>query len=146
MNLQQFLECERKGFDRLIHFQFSNKWKSIGLIGFVLVLTGLFISKNFDAVSQFRPMLRALLLVALLIVSISKDKQEDELVKLLRAQSYVFSFIAGVLYALIQPLVTFAVVRWLGGNELLQPLSSFQVLIFMLMIQLMIFHYLKSMR
>ena len=49
------------------------------------------------------------ILLGMLMNSMSKEKIEDEYLGRLRSQSYRFSFIVVVLYALIQPLINFGV-------------------------------------
>jgi len=92
-------------------------------------------------------LLQKTLLVGLLIMSISKDKEEDEMVITLRSQSYAIAFVIGVVYALVMPYVEFGVDSVIGSNvSEFKNLGDFQVLLFMLMIQLMFFHSLKRFR
>ena len=87
------------------------------------------------------------MLISLLVVSLSKDKDEDEMLKLIRMQSYAIAFITGVLYAIIQPVANYVVALIIESNKAgFGALGEFQVLFFMLMIQLFIFNYLKKMR
>ena len=83
----------------------------------------------------------------MLVMSVSKDKIEDEMTISLRAQSYAIAFIVGVVYALIMPYVEFGVSNVVNsGGEVYKDLGDFQVLLFMLMIQLMFYHTLKRYR
>ncbi len=92
-------------------------------------------------------LLQKSLLVGLLIMSISKDKMEDEMTIQLRSQSYMIAFIVGVIYALIMPYVDLGVSNVVhDGGEVYKDLGDFQVLLFMLMIQLMFYHNLKRYR
>lgn len=87
------------------------------------------------------------MLIGMLIISLSKDKIEDEMTISLRAQSYAIAFIVGVLYALVMPYVEFGVSNVVhSGGEAYKELGDFQVLLFMLMIQLMFYHTLKRYR
>ena len=87
------------------------------------------------------------LLIGMLLMSISKDKVEDEMTMTLRSQSYAIAFVIGVAYALIMPYVEFGVSNVVNsGGEVLKDLGDFQVLLFMLMIQLMFYHNLKRYR
>ena len=86
-------------------------------------------------------------LVGMLIMSISKDKVEDEMTIQLRAQSYMIAFILGVIYALVMPYVEFGVSNMVhNGGKVYKDLGDFQVLLFMLLIQLMFYHNLKRYR
>ena len=91
--------------------------------------------------------LQKTLLVGMLIMSVSKDKIEDEMTMSLRAQSYAIAFIVGVIYALVMPYVEYGVSNVVhSGGEAFKSLGDFQVLLFMLMIQLMFYHFLKRNR
>jgi hypothetical protein len=80
-------------------------------------------------------------------MSVSKDKVEDEMTIRLRAQSYAIAFVIGVIYALVMPYIEFGVSNVVHcGGEAFKDLGDFEVLLFMLMIQLMIYHNLKRYR
>jgi hypothetical protein len=65
----------------------------------------------------------------------------------LRVQSYAIAFVVGVIYALVMPYVEFGVSNVVhSGGEVYKDLGDFQVLLFMLMIQLMFYHVLKRHR
>ena len=84
------------------------------------------------------------LLIGMLIMSVARDKVEDELTVKLRMMSYAWAFITGVLYALILPYVEFGVSNIVhSGGEAYKDLGDFQILTFMLMIQLLFYHNLK---
>ena len=92
-------------------------------------------------------LLQKTLLVGMLIMSVSKDKVEDEMTMSLRAQSYATAFIVGVIYALVMPYLEYGVSNLVhSGGEAFKSLGDFQVLLFMLMIQLMFYHFLKRNR
>ena len=80
-------------------------------------------------------------------MSITRDREEDEMTIQLRMQSYAWAFITGVIYALIMPYVQFGVSSVVNNdNETLDNLGDFQVLLFMLLVQLMCYHVLKRYR
>ena len=61
--------------------------------------------------------------------------------------AYTYAFIAGVLYALIMPFVEYGVSNALKPEgEAFHDIGDFQLLIFILGVQLMCFHALKRMR
>jgi hypothetical protein len=91
--------------------------------------------------------LQKTLLIGMLIMSISADKEEDEMTISLRSQSYAIAFVIGVIYALVMPYVEYGVDHALDTNpSALKNLGDFQVLLFMLMIQLLFYHNLKRFR
>ena len=125
-----------------------HQYKFLGLIMLIVFGLGLVISAFIDN----RPFwLRAFIMNgivgAMLIISISKDKLEDEYIVQLRAQSYALAFVIGVLYTIFQPYINFGVAYLIKGDEvILKSMESFVIIWFMLFIQLGFFHLLKSTR
>jgi hypothetical protein len=84
--------------------------------------------------------LKYILLVGLLLISISKEKIEDERIIHLRQQSYQVAFVVGVLYAiLILPFINYLVDVILQKDSLGFEVSSWEVLFIMLLMQLFFF-------
>ena len=94
----------------------------------------------------FKDVLRKALLVGLLIVTLSKEKIEDEMVTTLRFKAYTLAFIMAVLYSLIQPMADYIVHNYIYEPSKGNDFSYFQVLSFMLLIQIMFFEVLKRNR
>ena len=136
-------ERERSHLEKMNKFLLSNKFKTIGYY-IAFGVFGLMILKKFiDEPLWVKPLLRKGLLLGMLIISISKDKIEDEFIETLRSQSYRLAFIMGVVYSLIQPIVNYAVGFIIDKNEKYNDFSYFEVLFFMLLVQLMMFWQLK---
>jgi hypothetical protein len=149
MNKESFINCERKRFGKLINFRLPNKFLKIGIAIVALSIIAMFVRGfAFESGTEwFKLLFQKTLLIGMLIMSISKDKIEDEMTVQLRAQSYMIAFIVGVFYALIMPYVEFGVSNIVhDGGEAYKDLGDFQVLLFMLMIQLMFYHNLKRYR
>ncbi len=149
MNKESFIECERKRLNKLTNFRLPYKFWFIGMaiaaISIIIMFVRAFLFES-DA-EWLKELTRKGLIVGMLIMSISKDKDEDELTIKLRMQSYTFAFVIGVAYALIMPYVEFGVSNAVhSGGEAYKNLGDFQVLIFMLLIQLTSFHTLKRYR
>ena len=143
MSKESICEQERTKIEKLNKFQFSNKFKKVGYY-IAFITFGLMIAKKFvEEPDWVKPVLSGLLLLGMLVISMSKDKIEDEYIDSLRSQSYRFSFIIVVLYSLIQPLVNYGVGILFDENEKMQGFDYFQVLFFMLVVQLMAFYQLK---
>jgi len=148
MNKSKILDCERSRIEKMIKFQLPNKYIKIG-IGILLVsLLSFIVLKIIGSNNELTKfVLRGIMLVSLLLISISKDKEEDEMVKLIRVQSYALAFVIGVLYAVIQPVINYLVSLAVHTDKTIYSnLGDFQVLIFMLLIQLSFFYFLKRMR
>jgi hypothetical protein len=94
--------------------------------------------------SIIKSILKKTALFGLLIVIISKEKIEDELVENLRAKAFSFSFIIGVVYVLVQPLINylfFIILKPQKANY--EDLGDFQILWFLLIVYLTAFWFLK---
>ncbi|MBQ0786516.1 MAG: hypothetical protein KBT69_03385 [Oceanihabitans sp.] len=149
MDSKKFLDCERKRFNKFIKFRLPHTFFNIGIAIAALAIVAMFIRAfliESDA-EWLKSITKQVLLLGMLVMSISKDKEEDEMTIALRAQSYAIAFVVGVLYAIVLPYVEFGVSNMVhAGGESFKTLGDFQVLIFMLMIQLMIYHNLKRYR
>ncbi|MGV6832275.1 MAG: hypothetical protein ACWA5P_12025 [bacterium] len=142
------IERERTAMKRIIAFRLPFIYKRIGLamvvIGFLVLLLKFF---NIEEIETTRAIGRLLMVVGLLLISLASDKQEDELTVQLRSQSYTIAFIVGVIYAIIMPFVEFGVSNVIhSGDEGFKNLGDFQILFFMLIVQLMYYHVLKRYR
>jgi hypothetical protein len=149
MEKQSFVECERKGLQKLINFRLPYYFYKIGMIVIGVAIVMMFVRAfALDGGQEvLKEALRRLFVIGLLLMSIAKDKDEDEMVIKLRMQSYTYAFIAGVLYALIMPFVEYGVSNALKPEgEAFHDIGDFQLLIFILGVQLMCFHALKRMR
>tara|TARA_R110002073_G_scaffold152805_1_gene307724 strand:- start:285 stop:656 length:372 start_codon:yes stop_codon:yes gene_type:complete len=118
---------------------------AIGAISMILMFVRAFALEG--DTEWLKLLLQKTLLIGLLVMSISKDKEEDEMTITLRSQSYAIAFVIGVVYALVMPYVEFGVDSVIESNvSEFKNLGDFQVLLFMLMIQLLFFHNLKRYR
>ena len=148
MNKSKILDFERSRIEKMIKFQLPNKYIKIGIGIFLATFLSFIVLKIMGLNSEFTKLvLRSIMLISLLVISISKDKEEDEMVKLIRVQSYALAFVIGVLFAVIQPVINYLVSFVVNTDKTIYSnLGDFQVLIFMLMIQLNFFYFLKRMR
>ena len=145
MSKQSICERERSHLEKMNKFQLGNQYKKIGLIiaigTFVLMIGRKYVEDS----EWLRPILQGVLLLGLLVISLSKEKLEDEFVDSLRSQSYRLAFLMAIVYSLVQPLVNYGVAALLNQNDELKSFNYFQVLFFMLIVQLMFFWQLKRM-
>lgn len=143
MNKQSICERERSYVEKMNKFQLHHKYKKLGYI-ISLSAFALMIAKKFvDEPTWVKPVLSGLLLIGMLVISLAKEKVEDEYIDSLRSQSYRIAFILVILYALVQPLVNYGVGLLFDETEKLQGFDYFQVLFYMLVVQLMVFWQLK---
>jgi len=141
--MRDFCETERNKLQRWGKFQLPNNFKKIGwsiVIGVFLLM----IAKKFmDEPTWVKPLLRNSMIFGFLMISISKEKIEDELITSLRATSYRLAIIIGVLYALVQPYVTYVIESLLEPGNAALDTSYFQVLLYILLVQILFFNALK---
>ncbi|WP_296312096.1 hypothetical protein [Winogradskyella sp. UBA3174] len=149
MSTEKIMNCERNKFHKLIKFRLPHRFMAIGITIVLLSIVMMFVrafAMEGDT-EWLKLVLQKIVLVGMLIMSMSKDKIEDEMTMSLRAQSYAIAFVVGVIYALIMPYVEFGVSNAVHSEgEAFKDLGDFQVLLFMLMIQLMFYHNLKRYR
>ncbi len=146
MDIKSIIECERKSLEKMKRYQLPNKFKKIG-IGIILIsVVAIILNKySIDNIDLKQAALYGILL-GLLVVSISKDKIEDEFVTNLRMQSYAFAFIAGVIITLTNPLFSYlANLIFDKQQENFQGIGDWQVLWILLSVQIFYFEYLKQM-
>ena len=143
MSKQTICERERSHLEKMNKFQLGNQFKRIGFIIAIGTFSLMIIRKYIENSEWTRPILHAILLVGLLVISLSKEKLEDEFIDSLRAQSYRIAFILVIVYSLLQPVINYVVGYILNENEEMKSFGYFQVLFFMLVVQLMVFWQLK---
>ena len=148
MSVKKIIEYERKHFTKLTSFRLSSKFLNVGVVIILLSIVMMFV-RAFAMEGEtewLKLLLQKTLLIGMLIMSVSKDKEEDEMIISLRSQSYAIAFVIGVLYSLVMPYVEFGVDNVVDNVSEFKNLGDFQVLLFMLMIQLMFFHNFKRYR
>lgn len=128
--------------------QLPYSYKKIGVGLLILSIAGLLFAKYLvEDVSVYRLIFRQLSIAALLVISITKDKIEDEMTTGLRLRSYGVAVIVGAAYVIAQPLIAWFVTAVIIQQEMIyQEMSSFQVLSFMLLIQIGFYEVLKRKR
>lgn len=144
--MKTILECERKQLKKYENLNLPNSYKKLGLAIVVIGFLSLIILRFVEGEPELlRDLIRKGILVGLLFVSISRDKEEDELTINLKHKSYVIAFIFTVIYAVVQPYITYGIATVIGkeNKESLIELGDFQVLFFMLIIQIMYYKLLK---
>jgi hypothetical protein len=145
MSKQSICERERNQLEKLNKFQLGNQFKKVGYIIAIGTFVLMILRKYVEDSEWVRPILHGILLIGLLIISLSKEKVDDEFIDSLRSQSYRLAFIMAIVYSLVQPLVNYGVATLFNQDDKLQGFSYFQVLFFMLIVQLMFFWQLRRM-
>lgn len=145
MSKSSICERERKQLEKMNKFQLGNQYKKVGYIVSIGSFIFMIVNGYFEEPDKLRSILHGSLLIGLLLISLSKEKIEDEFVDSLRAQSYRFAFILAIVYSLGQPILNFVVGYILNQDDEIEGFGYFQVLFFMLIVQLMFFWQLKRM-
>jgi len=144
MKKSTICERERIQLEKMNKFQLGNPYKKVGftvtITSFVLIIA----IKYTDNPVWLKPFLHGILLIGLLLISVSKEKIEDEYIDSLRSQSYRLAFILAIVYALLQPIVNVVVSYVLQQDNEYESFNYFQVLFFMLIVQLLFFWKLKK--
>ncbi|MEO6348341.1 MAG: hypothetical protein ABIO60_10585 [Aquaticitalea sp.] len=148
MSLKNVEKCEHTKLELFLSkVQLPYSYKKVGFIIVVLSFIAIIGNKFIDIVPPWLVSgFKHAMLIGLLIVSLSKEKIEDELIESLRSKSYALAFIIGVGYSLLQPLANFGVDLILGKQNGSDQIGYIQVLLFMLLIQVGFFEVLKRNR
>ncbi|WP_439127630.1 hypothetical protein [Polaribacter sp.] len=145
MSKSTICERERNNLQKLNKFQLGNQYKKVGLFISITTFIMMIFRKYIEDSEWTRPILLGILLIGLLIISLSKEKIEDEYIDSLRSQSYRLAFILAIVHALVQPIINYVVATLLNQDDEFAGFSYFQVLFFMLIVQLLFFWQLKRM-
>lgn len=143
MNKQSICEREKSYIEKMNKFQLPNKYKKVGYIVTFSSFALLIAKKFFEEPNWLKPILLGFILLGMLAISLSKDKIEDEFIDSLRSQSYRLAFILVIVYTLIQPVTNFIVGYVLNQHEEFESFNYFEILFFMLVVQLLFFYQLK---
>jgi membrane protein CcdC involved in cytochrome C biogenesis len=147
MTEKSFVEYERKSLEKMKRYQLPNKFKKIGVGIIIVSLVAFFVNKFSIENIDLKLASKYGILVGLLLISISKEKVEDELSIALRMQSYTFAFIAGVIITLLtNPLFNYIKNLILDKQpENFEGVGDWQVLWTLLSLQVFYFEFLKRM-
>lgn len=146
MNFDQLCQAERNRIEKM-HLQLPNVYKKIGIIAFVLSMS-ILISTKFigEEIDSLKPYLKQIVIASMLMIAISKEKIEDEMIMKIRLRAFSISFIWTVIYALVQPYVNYGVASIISADKaILEEFGSFIILWFMLTVYLLYFHVMKRM-
>ena len=133
-----------KQLEKMKKYQLPNWFKKIG-IGIILIsIVAFFVNKFSIEDIDIKLISKYGILVGLLLISISKEKIEDELITSLRMQSYTFSFIAGVIITLLtNPIFNF-IANFISQRqgENFQEVGDWEILWILLSVQVFYFEFL----
>ena len=141
-------EGDIEKIDKLTGYQLPHKFKIIGLIVFIASILSIIGFLSFFGNSKYYGLLDRIaqtgLILGLLLISISKEKIEDELMIKIRMQSYNYAVIGAVLLYLIMPFVNYALYFNNSYTPKMNGSKDVAVLALLLTIQILTFRKLKK--
>ena len=150
MSLSKLCQAEYRRLKKIQNYQYllPNNYKKIGIallfISVIILITRKYLYEDAELLRQIA---KKGMLVALLLVTISKEKIEDELIIKLRGQAFAIALVAGVVYTLIQPLINYLVALLIKPEKAIYAdLDDFIILWFMMVLYLMFFYMFKRYR
>ena len=135
--------------DKFTGYQLPNKFKIVGLVLFITSILSIITSlKLYMLDIKYHELFERIALsgsvLGLLIISISREKIEDELIGKIRMQSYNYAVIVTVLIYLILPFIHFTIVSIFSSMPKIEGSKDVSVLGVLLMSQIFTFRKLKK--
>lgn len=149
MNKSKICDTEREKLQKLSdHIMLPHSYKNIGVAILAFSFFTIIGLKFFmEELGMYRTILKQGMLVGLLIIVISKEEIEDEMIVNLRSKSFSLAFICGVIYTLIQPYINWGVAAVIAPEKaVFEEFGAFIILWFMLCIHLLFFYVFKKSR
>jgi hypothetical protein len=130
-------------------YQLPNKFKIVGLVlSIVSVLSIVTSLKLYMLDSKYHELFERIALsgtvIGLLIIAISREKVEDELIAKIRMQSYHYAVIGTVLVYLMLPFIHFTIVIIFSTMPKIEGSKDLSILGFLLFMQILTFRKLKK--
>jgi hypothetical protein len=149
MELKAKQEGEIEKIDKFTGYQLPNKFKIVGLVVFIVSILSIITSlKLYMLDVKYHELFERIALsgsvLGLLIISISREKIEDELIGKIRMQSYNYAVIVTVLVYLIFPFISFIIVSIFSSMPKIEGSKDVSVLSVLLMSQILTFRKLKK--
>lgn len=149
MTTKDIIEHEKRSFHKQMKELklLPHKYFKIGIGAAIVSFISMLSLKYMGDYGMAIQLLRNVMLVSLLVITVSKSKEEDEMTMKLRSQAFVLAFIWGVLYAAVQPIISIIANFFMSSKpEEWTEMSMYQILLFMLLIQIAFYHGAKRMR
>ena len=145
MNHNKICDSEERRLKWLMNYKLPHSWKKVGWVLFIISLVSILLIKFLDGDFELlKAILKNSMLLGLLIVTLSKETIEDEFIENLRSKAFRGSFLVGVIYVLVQPLVNYVAFLIARPDKAeVEDLGDFQILWFLLVVYLTIFWMLK---
>jgi hypothetical protein len=134
--------------EKITGYQLPNKFKIIGLVLCIISIFSIsiiaFSLENVKYNDVLDRIAKTVLVLGLLIISISKEKIEDELIAKIRMQSYNYAVIGIVMFYLIKPFINYAIVFVFSSAPRMEGSEDIGLLALLLTVQIFTFRSLKK--
>ena len=142
-------EGDIEKIDKFTGYQLPNKFKIVGLVVVIVSVLSIITSlKLYMLDVKYHELFERIALsssvIGLLIISISREKIEDELIGKIRMQSYNYAVIVTVLVYLTLPFIHFTIESILSSMPKIEGSKDVAVLALLLTIQILTFRKLKK--
>lgn len=147
MQLKSKQEGDIEKIEKYTSFQLPNRFKIVGLVLFILSFISVPIISIYLENDKYQDLFERIALtgsvLGLLIISISKEKIEDELIAKIRMQSYNYAVIGTILFYLIIPFINYILFFSLSSGHKIEGSKDVAVLAVLLFMQIITFRKLK---
>jgi hypothetical protein len=148
MELKSKTQGDIESINNITGFQLPYKFKIYGLVVFIVSMISSILLEIYLEKYKYNDLIRRIVIstaiLGLLIISISKEKIEDELVLKLRMQSYNYAVIGAVIVYLTMPFINLAIVASFSSIPKMDGSKDVAVLGLLLTIQILTFRKLKK--
>ncbi len=149
MELKAKQEGDIEKINKITGYQLPNKFKIVGLILFIVSILLIISSLKIYFINiKYQDLFERIALtgtvLGLLMISISKEKVEDELMAKIRTQSYNYAVIGTVLFYLAFPFVVLIIKSIFSSMPKIEGSKDVSVLGVLLMMQILTFRKLKK--
>lgn len=142
-------ESEIEKIDKFTGYQLPNKFKIIGLIIVILSILSIVTSLKLYLLDVkyhdlFERIALSGMVIGALMISISREKIEDELIAKIRVQSYHYAVLGTVVFYLIIPFIHFTIESFFSSMPIIEGSKDVSVLGVLLLMQILTFRKLKK--
>ncbi|MFE3869667.1 hypothetical protein ACFX5F_00340 [Flavobacterium sp. ZS1P70] len=139
---------EIEKIEKITGYQLPNKFKIVGLVLFIVSVLSIITSLKLYLVGVkyydlFERIALTTMVLGLLVISVSREKMEDELIAKIRLQSYNYAVIGTVLLYLMLPFIHYAIIFSFSSMPKMEGSKDISILGLLLSVQIITFRKLK---
>ena len=140
---------EIEKIEKITGYQLPNKFKIVGLVLFIVSVLSIITSLKLYLVGVkyydlFERIALTTMVLGLLVISVSREKIEDELIAKIRLQSYNYAVIGTVLLYLMLPFIHYAIIFSFSSMPKMEGSKDISILGLLLSVQIITFRKLKK--